>query len=52
MPTKHCIHEPDDACVDCSPNCPNSETFGQEESGGTPLAEPICWPVIGQKGTT
>lgn len=28
---KHCIHEPDDACGDCSPNCPNSATFGQPE---------------------
>ena len=27
----YCINEPDDRCIDCSPNCPNSETFGQPE---------------------
>ena len=25
-PRNHmCIHEPNDWCVDCNPNCPNSE---------------------------
>lgn len=28
-----CLSEPGDACMNCSSNCPNSETFGSETFG-------------------
>lgn len=36
----HCIREPDDRCIDCSPNCPNSDTFDQERKPETVTQKP------------